>query len=83
MKAIYIEWCDAVEKDYGWSSKAEVLEWAKTDNWVIKQYGFIVEETDKYIVLATRYSEDKDGEIMFGGIIKIPSTWILNKESLK
>ena len=82
MENIYIEWCDATEKEYGWSSESEIKEWAETNNWIVKQFGFVVSENKECIVLATRYSPVENDQPLFGGVIKIPKTWIVKRDSI-
>jgi len=83
MKAIYVEWCDAISyQKKSWVDIEEAKKWAANSNWIVKQLGFIVEETDKYILLASEVTE-VEGELPdLGGVIKIPTTWILKRKTL-
>lgn len=83
MKAIYIEWCDAISYNKkNWVDIEEAKEWAENTNWVVKQLGFIIDENDKYILLATEYTEVENELPDLGGVIKIPTTWILKRKDL-
>ena len=33
----------------------EIIEWGKTEEWIIKQAGYIVEENREYILIASKY----------------------------
>lgn len=84
MKAVYIEWCDAISyQKKSWVDIEEAKEWAKNDNWIVKQLGFIIQETDKYILLASELTEVKGESPDLGGVIKIPTTWIIKRQNLK
>lgn len=78
---LYIEWCDAVANP-NWFTEDEVIEWCNTGSeWVIRQCGLLVKETPKYICLASRLKEeDGNTEKQYGGIQKIPKTWILKRK---
>lgn len=77
---VYLEWGDAISNT-GWMSENEAKEWAKEDHWVVKNVGWILEETKEYILLAAKYS---DGSGEYGLLHKIPTTWIkVRKELMK
>jgi len=81
---VYLEWCDAMVNNEAWLTFDEAFEWGKTDNWVVSQVGWILEENKKYIILASKRSvQNKDIEEMFGSVFKIPTTWILKRVELK
>jgi len=82
-KLIYIEWCDAVA-NANWFTKDSAELWAKEgSDWVIKESGYVVDETKEYICLASRYkSEDSNTEEQFGGLQKIPKTWIKKRKTI-
>jgi hypothetical protein len=80
---IYIEWCDAIESNEGWQDINVIKYWAKTSDWIVKECGFLIEETKEYIVFASRIGNyHDDNEPKFGGINKIPNTWIKKRISL-
>lgn len=80
---IYIEWCDAMSNLEAWTSEDEIIEWAESDNWVNRQVGFIIKETDKYLLLASEIGNINSDDPQLGGCIKIPTTWILKRETIK
>jgi hypothetical protein len=80
----YIQWCDAISNERSWMSLEEAIEWAKTDSWIIDEVGWILEETDEYIVFASRIADVTNGKPeTVGGVFKIPTTWILNRKEIK
>lgn len=80
---IYIEQCDAIESNVGWEEIDVIKHWAKTDEWVVKECGFLIDETKEYIVFASRIGNyHKDNTAKFGSINKIPKTWIRKKVKL-
>ena len=81
-KLIYIEWCDAIEAPGIWQSKQKALEWAKKDNWIVCECGYLLKETNEYILLANRITlYDRDNP-EYAGVMKIPKTWIRHREVL-
>ncbi len=80
---IYIEWCDAMSSMEAWTSESDAIKWAESSNWVNKQVGFVVKETDKYLLLAGEIGNVEVGDPQLGQLIKIPTTWILKRKTLK
>lgn len=76
-KLIYIEWCDATSFDDVWKTKDESIEWAENSSWIVCNVGWLVKETPKYILLASKKCRDED---YIGGLIKIPKTWIVKRK---
>ena len=82
-KLIYIEWADACSQG-GWKTKEQALAWVKTTNWYVHQVGWLLEETDKYILLVDTYSpENLLEEELYNGVHKIPKTWIRKRRVIK
>ena len=82
MKLVYIEWEDAIAQA-GWYSKKGVKNWAKKDNMLVKQTGWIYKETKKHIILISRLSVDSPNKIIsYGNLQKIPKTWIRKRVNL-
>lgn len=84
MKLIYLEWADAISSGCVWITKDELEDWLDTSEWIIKQVGFVLKETDEFILLASHYKpEDKWGEEQYGHLQKIPKTWIRKRKVIK
>ena len=89
LKLIYLEWQDATSKSHGWCTLEDVKEWGKKSGMIIKEVGWVIEENDKYILLADKQtvltSHDKENKIdtYYGEIIKIPTTWIKKRKIIK
>ncbi|HTA26186.1 MAG TPA: hypothetical protein VK809_00235 [Bacteroidia bacterium] len=79
--AIYIEWCDAMSNNDSWETQDQIIAWADTENWVIRQVGFIIKETKEYILLASKYNP-QDTQIRVDGCIKIPKTWVRKRKAI-
>ena len=79
MKAVYIEWYDAITKEGSWCSQSEAKEWAKSNQWVNKQLGFIVEENSEYILLAGIVGQMTEDEQHLRHITKIPNISMLKR----
>jgi hypothetical protein len=78
----YFEWCDAQTYVEGWHSEEDILRWAKTDNWIICQVGYLLIETKEYLVIATQHNPQIDTEDQFAEITKIPKTWIRRRKKV-
>lgn len=82
MKLVYLEWEDAIAQA-GWHTKEALERWTKEDCVVVKEVGWIYQETKKHIVLISRQSIDSpDGDIQYGLLQKIPKTWIRKRVDL-
>lgn len=79
IRLYYFEWCDAQTLVEGWHSREEASEWAKNDDWVVRQTGYLIAETEKCLVIAGKYNPQMDREDQFAEITKIPKTWIKRK----
>lgn len=73
----YIEWGDACDCQETWVSKKKAIKWAKSMPYKMKQVGFIVKETKKYILLAST-----DGDTLLSGVTIIPKGWIRKRINL-
>lgn len=82
-KLVYIEWCDAIDGGSGWHSIKESKNWAKNDEWIIKQVGWIIKETKKYILICAKYNPQEGKQGMVSYPTKIPTTWILKRKKIK
>lgn len=83
MKLVYIEWQDACS-NAEWFTKEQLEDWGKTENWIVREVGWLMEENSKYIILAgawTPGSEWRDEK--FGKVIQIPKTWIKKRKVIK
>lgn len=72
---VYIEWEDAIAHT-GWMSEKEAVDWFQKQTMTVKQIGWIVRETAKYIGMVSRQSDWGEGEKELGQMQKIPKTWI-------
>ena len=76
-KIIYVKWCDA-NSNAEWFSIDEAKEWGQSEEWEVESVGFLIEETEEYILIAQRLSGD-----VCGALLKIPTTWIRERKELK
>lgn len=80
---IYLEWSDAIESQAGWQEIDTINEWAKSTDWMVAECGFLIKEKKEYIVFASRKGDYQGDNIpKFGGIMKIPKTWIKKRVDL-
>jgi len=74
-KLIYIEWHDAFGS-HQWQTNGEIENWKKGE-FIIREVGWVIEETKKQIILAGRNNVADNGDPeQWGSLQKIPKTWI-------
>jgi len=83
MKLIYLEWEDAFTQGDGWMS-ADMLDDWKNETFVVKQSGWVYDETDRHIILVGGFNagvHDAHAET-YKQCIKIPKSWISKRVDL-
>lgn len=80
MRAVYIEWEDAVSSDKEFNAN-EMQGWSDI-KYLKKQIGFIYEETEDSITLFSGIHQDDEYYDMFQGVIKIPKSLIRERSDL-
>lgn len=84
MKLIYLEWADAISSGSTWIPKSELGGWINNSEWIIKQVGWILKETEEYILLTGQIKpDDYFTEEQYGHIQKIPKTWIRKRKTIE
>ena len=84
MKLIYLEWADAISSGATWHTKSELNEWIEGSEWIIKQVGWLLKETDRYILIAAQLKpDDRFTQEQYGHLQKIPKTWIRKRKVIK
>lgn len=82
-KLIYIEWADAISNAQ-WQTREDAHRWAEASDWIIRSAGWLVEETDEYIIIALGWKPEDDFTCeQFVNLHKIPRTWIRKRKALK
>jgi hypothetical protein len=71
-----IEWVDATSKDPSWTTLEGTLEWAEKDECVVIEVGFVIKETEKYILVSSQICEMNPDDWHIGSGTKIPRPWI-------
>lgn len=79
-KVFYVEWQDAITMKDGWYSEEDVADWGKSEDWLIKQAGYLIKENNKYILLATKFNLQEFGENKYSEITIIPKGWIKKRK---
>ena len=81
-KLIYIEWGDAIAHS-GWRSLDDAIKWSREHNYFVEQVGWVIEENDKYICIASSRALPSDDEPQYSQLQKIPKTWIRKRKTIK
>lgn len=81
---VYLEWCDAISDTSRWMSLEDAKEWGNNEDWLIKQIGFLLDETEEYLLLAGRINPHHSTEVdlKVDGLLKLPKTWIRRRIDL-
>lgn len=82
---VYLEWEDAITNNLKWFSEGEAMEWDKNMSMIVKECGFILKEDKRHVFLVNRISDTRyssEGSMEFGGLHKIPKTWIRKRKVL-
>jgi len=83
-KLFKIGWADAIENLNGWHNIDDAIKWAEDDDWIVHQIGWILNETEDYILFSSQYNGKSGGrEQTFSGLFKIPKPWIKYKISIE
>lgn len=83
-KLIYIEWQDAISAPGTWRNLESSLEFGESGDSLVCQTGFLLKETDKYILIASKVLPgDEFGEALYGHVLKIPTTWIRKRRVIR
>lgn len=80
-KIVYIEWEDAASpaEDTCWWSEEGIRKWAREFDSFVFNVGFILEETKKYILLASEFNACLNN---YAHPIRIPKIWIRKRVDL-
>ena len=78
MKQIYIKWVDAMASDPHWQTVEDAIDWGENVNCIVEEVGFIVDETEDYILLASKVNAD-----MVSGLMKMPKKYITERIDIK
>jgi len=58
------------------------LDWSDNEDFIISQAGYIIKETDVYLLIAGQYNKQTDSPSRYSNLHKIPKTWIRKKIDL-
>lgn len=78
---VYIEWEDAVS-EATWVTDEGLRNWLRDAEQLVRQVGWIVQETKQYVALVGRLCRTGPGLQDYGMLQKIPKTWIKRRVNL-
>ncbi len=82
-KLVYIEWADAIST-VNWETHKSAIKWANNNDWIVRHVGWILEENNRYILIAGSWTPQEGNAVdQFGSLQKIPKTWIRKRKILK
>ena len=83
MDKFEIIWIDSTSLSNTWEDEEKAFDFIE-DEFIVKQVGFILEETDRYILLCSRVGEFSQSKIKhYGDVFKIPKACVVKKSKVK
>jgi hypothetical protein len=79
---VYIEWEDAYSIPMEWKDTDELTGILADECFIIKQSGFVLKETDEFIVLANQLNELNLSDDQYSGLHRIPKGCLRKKINL-
>lgn len=73
---IYIEWADAMANLSTWIDVEDAIEWAENGEGLVRQVGWVIKETQNYLLIADRLGQINSTVPDLGGVFKIPIKWV-------
>lgn len=81
LRLIYLEWEDAASRA-SWMDTTEIEDYA-AGQFLVRQAGYLLEDTDRYLLLAGSWGPEGEWQSeRFGDITRIPRTWIRHRRTL-
>ena len=82
LRLVYVEWDDAATRSC-WMDLDEIERYRQA-TWLVRQCGFLLEDTDQHVLLAGSWTPDDEWHTeKFGDITRIPKTWIRKQHTLQ
>ena len=78
MKPVYKKWIDAMADDIGWKTTEDAVDWGENVNCIVEELGYVVDETNNYLLLASKVNGD-----MVSGLMVVPKKYIIETIDLK
>ena len=72
---VFCIWEDIVQSDPNWQSKEEGLDWADSENGLVHQIGFKLDEDENHLILTDSYFKSCE---TIGSVIRIPK-WAIKE----
>ena len=79
---VYLEWEDAYSVSNEWQTEKEISGILNDESFIVKQTGFVLKETDEFIVLANQLNELSLSDNQYSGLHRIPAGCIRKRVSL-
>ncbi|AQW94781.1 hypothetical protein CMU89_00330 [Elizabethkingia anophelis] len=79
---VYIEWEDSYSVPQQWHTEDEMTGILADESFTVKQTGFVLKETDTFIVLANLLNELSLSEDQYSGLHRIPKGCLIKKVEL-
>jgi hypothetical protein len=71
---VLVVWQDISQSDVNWRSVDDALEWADSDNSIVRQVGFQLDNTEDHIVITESIVNDAE---LVGSVTKIPKPTVI------
>ncbi len=70
---VFVIWTDIIQSDPNWQTREEGLDWADSEDGLVYQSGFILDDDENYLTLTDSYFKSCD---TIGSVTRIPKSVI-------
>ena len=80
---VYIQWVDA-HTNTAWFENEGLDKWIALEDWYCNDVGYLVKEDERVLVFAQHHVPEghANGDEQWGGLHRIPKTWLRNRKVL-
>lgn len=80
-RLVYLQWIDTTVHPDTWVDEEDALKWAEKDIFMVEDVGWVIKETEDYILIASSRTKDDD-DVQYGHVSRIPIPWIMRKVTI-
>lgn len=79
---VEVEWLDS-QSDGRWQALPDALRAAEADDLLHRSIGFLIDDNERYVLLAASHREEREGEpVMVADVLQIPRPAVLSVRTL-
>jgi hypothetical protein len=73
LQMVFVTWHDIIQSAPNWQTREEGLDWADSEDGIVYQSGFILDDDENYLTLTDSYFKSCD---TIGSVTRIPKSVI-------